>query len=612
MHEAPLRPRPLGAMPLANGGFCFRVWAPHRRTVDLVIDGRDAIAMAPGPGGYFEAESPASHAGDRYRFRLDGDLERPDPASRAQPDGVHGASMIVDPEFPWTTDRWPTWEIGRHVFYELHVGAFTREGTFEAIIPRLSDLRNLGVTTIELMPIAEFPGARNWGYDGVLPFAAQSSYGGERGLKRLVDACHAHGLCVVLDVVYNHLGPEGNYLGDFGPYFTDRYRTPWGRAINYDGVGSDDVRAYFTASALHWIDVCRIDGLRLDAVHAIVDPSAMPFVEELTAAVHAAGNRLGRHVLVVAESDANDPRLVRPRDAGGQGLDGVWNDDFHHAVHVAATEERAGYYGAYRGTPDLVKAFQDGFVYTGQWSEFRSRRHGRDTEGVPPEAFVVCAQNHDQIGNRMLGERLATLAGLEAAKVAAAAVLLSPFTPLLFMGEEHADPAPFLYFIDHGDQDLIEAVRRGRAEEFASFSWRGAPPDPQDPATFERSRVDWSLREGGAHARVLGYYRELLRLRRECAPLSETSPRRCTVVPAGTRALMLTRWGSGEEAIIVLRFGGEAEWEFAGEGEWRRELDSTDQRWGGPGATLPPLVSGSNPVVKSAGGPAAALYLRRT
>jgi maltooligosyltrehalose trehalohydrolase len=363
------------------------------------------------------------------------------------------------------------------------VGTFTPEGTFEAIIPHLDELRELGITAVELMPVAQFPGTRNWGYDGVYPFAVQNSYGGPEGLKRLVNACHGRGIAVVLDVVYNHLGPEGNYLWDFGPYFTDRYKTPWGSAINFDGPHSDPVRRLFIENALYWVTEFRMDGLRIDAVHGILDFSAYPFLEELASAVHEKAERLNRRVYVIAESDLNDTRVIRSRELGGYGLDAQWNDDFHHALHTLLTEDQTGYYQDFGRLGDLVKAFREGFVCSGQYSSYRRRRHGNSSRDIPAGCFVVFAQNHDQVGNRMRGERLSQLVCRERMKLAAGVVFLSPFIPLLFMGEEYGETAPFPYFISHSDADLVEAVRRGRREEFAAFGWSQEPPDPQIPMT---------------------------------------------------------------------------------------------------------------------------------
>ena len=466
----------LGARPLGASEVSFRVWAPFVRTVAVRTVGPHStlFPLEKHTAGYFQANISGCGPGTRYQYVLDGGTTRPDPASRSQPDGVHNPSEVMAINgFPWTDQQWKGMPIERLILYELHTGTFTREGTFEAIIPFLDYLADeVGVTAIELMPIAQFPGKRNWGYDGVYPFAPHAGYGGSQGLKRLIDACHARNLAVVLDVVYNHLGPEGNYLGDFGPYFTDRYPTPWGQAINYDGADSDQVRHYFISNALYWITEFHIDALRLDAIHGIFDISALHILEELTSAVHQVGEQLGRSVLVIAESDTNDARVIRPTRDGGYGLDAQWNDDFHHALHTLLTHETAGYYQDFGHIDDLATALRDGFVYQGKASAFRQRRHGTSTTGCDASQFIICCQNHDQIGNRPGGDRLSTLVPDVALKVVAASVLLAPNIPLIFMGEEYGETAPFLYFVDHSDPHLQAAVRDGRQAEYKNFGCR--------------------------------------------------------------------------------------------------------------------------------------------
>jgi maltooligosyltrehalose trehalohydrolase len=407
----------------------------------------------------------------------------------------------------------------------------------------------------------------------------------------LVNACHKAGLAVVLDVVYNHLGPEGNYLADFAPYFTHRYRTPWGPALNFDGPESDPVRRYFIDNALYWITEFHVDALRLDAVHAILDHSPYTFLEQLADEVHDRAGMLERRIFLFAESAANDARLIRARDLGGYDLDAQWNDDFHHALRAVLTGENSGYYRDYGGFEQLAKAYREGFVYSGEHSRFHRRRHGTSTRDIPAERLVVFSQNHDQVGNRMLGERLSQLASYEALKLAAAAVLFSPFIPLLFMGEEYGEEAPFQYFISHGDADLVSAVRHGRRQEFAAFSWQGEPPDPQDPATFLRAKLNHQLKRDGRFHALWQFYRELLRLRRERAPLAELSKERCEVrVFDDERALLLRRWRGAEAAAVLLNFNDAAVAVTPSlePGRWRKELDSSDARWQGPGSLLPP------------------------
>ncbi|MEJ2100907.1 MAG: malto-oligosyltrehalose trehalohydrolase [Desulfobacterales bacterium] len=516
-----MRPSP-GATFLTDGRCRFLVWAPLAEAVDLrIVYPHERITQLEKIGkGYHQIIlgdiDPAVH----YVYRLHSQQspgsakERPDPASRHQPQGVHGPSQVVFPDFDWADADWPGLPLSQYIIYELHVGAFTPEGTFDAVIPYLDRLTDIGCTAVELMPVAQFPGDRNWGYDGTYPFAAQHSYGGPQGLKRLVDACHRKGLAVVMDVVYNHLGPEGNYLRDFGPYFTDFYKTPWGEAVNFDGPHSDDVRRFFIESALYWVRDCHVDALRIDAVHAILDFSARPFLEQLALRIHREAERLNRRVYCIAESALNDTRVIRCREFGGFELDAQWNDDFHHALHSLLTGEMSGYYQDFGRLQDLSLSWRDGFVYSGRYSAYRRRRHGNSSRSIAARQFVVFAQNHDQIGNRMNSERLTQLITFEQLKLAAGVVLLSPFIPLLFMGEEYGEVAPFPYFISHSDPDLVEAVREGRRREFAAFGWQENPPDPQDEATFLRAKLNPTLCHQGHHQVLMSFYRELIRLRK--------------------------------------------------------------------------------------------------
>ena len=540
--------------------------------------------------GYHVGMTDNLGAGARYSYRLNGKLERPDPASRFQPLGVHGPTEIVDSEFDWSDQSWGGLSLEKYILYEVHTGTFTADGTFDAAAARLDELKELGITAIELMPVGQFPGNRNWGYDGVYPFAAQASYGGPQALKRFVNACHARGMAVVLDVIYNHLGPEGNYLADFAPYFTDRYNTPWGWAINYDGAESDEVRRYFIENAFSWVTDFHIDSLRLDAIHAIVDPSARPFLEELGEAIHERAVDLNRNIYLIPESDRNDSRFVTSRQAGGVGLDAQWSDDFHHALHTLMTAEKAGYYEDFGRLGDLAKAYREGYVYSGQYSSYRRRRHGNSSQYLAAHQFVVFSQNHDQVGNRMLGERLTKLIPFEALKVVAGTVLLSPFVPLLFMGEEYGDPAPFLYFTSHSDAQLIEAVRKGRREEFAAFRWQGEVPDPHDEATFLRSKLDWELQRNDTHREIRKFYKELIRLRTTIPALARLSMREMAVTEwSEQKALSVRRWAGTDEAIQVMNFNStvaEVAVPFPF-GPWSMKLDSHDARWGGPGGAAP-------------------------
>jgi maltooligosyltrehalose trehalohydrolase len=498
------------------------VWAPRARTVALVHGGarhpctRDAR-------GWWHAAVPALAADGDYAFVLDDGPPLPDPRSAWQPAGVDGPSRVVDhAAFRWTDAGWQAPPLASGVLYELHVGTFTAAGTFDAAIARLDHLVALGVTHVELMPVAEFSGARGWGYDGVALFAPHAAYGGPAGLKRLVDACHARGLAVLLDVVYNHLGPVGNHLDRFGPYFTDRYRTAWGPALNFDGAGSDEVRRFVCDDALAWLRDYHCDGLRLDAVHAIMDASATHVLEQLASEVRELSAALGRHLVLIAESDLNDPRLVRPAAAGGYGLDAQWNDDFHHALHAVLTGERGGYYADFGTLEDVARALRRGFVYDGRWSPHRERTHGRPATGVGGGRLVGFLQNHDQIGNRARGERASHLLSPGRARIGAALVLTAPFVPLLFQGEEWGASTPFQYFTAHEDPALAEAVRTGRRREFAAFGWKADEvPDPQDEATFTRSRLDWDERERGEHAALLDWHRRLIALRRRVPALTD-------------------------------------------------------------------------------------------
>lgn len=589
----------LGAHFHENSGCDFLVWAPRAQNLSLHITSprEQRLPMQQLRGGYFKAHVPDVGPGARYFYRFESGEERPDPGSRFQPEGVHGPSEVADPRFQWGDRSWRGIELRDYVLYELHVGTFTPEGTFDAIIPRLAELKDLGVTAIEIMPVAQFPGSRNWGYDGVNPFAVQTSYGGPHALKRLVNACHSAGLAAVLDVVYNHLGPEGNYLSRFGPYFTDFYHTPWGEAINFDRAQSDHVRRYFIENALQWIEDFHFDALRLDAVHAITDTSAQPFLGELAATIHRRADELGRQIHLFPESDLNDARIVSPDPICGYGLDAAWNDDFHHCVHTLLTNDRQGYYADFGSTGQLARAFSEGFVYSGQESKYRGRRHGNSSKSLNAEKFVVFAQNHDQVGNRRLGERLSSLVSFEALKVAAGLVLLSPFLPLLFMGEEYGETAPFLYFVSHGDPALIEAVRKGRREEFSRFSWEGDIPDPQSESTFARSRIDWNSRCATSHKVLREFYKEILRLRREDPVFSGRDKNELEAISFDSpKALSLRRWHDSDQRLAIFNFETNAVSLRVAppDGIWNKILDSSDSRWNGPGGTAPNRMESSS------------------
>lgn len=566
--------------------------------------------MDRGDHGYWSVRSPDSLSGTRYAFLLD-DRERADPASHFQPLGAEGPSEVVDHSaFVWDDGGWQGIEPGQMVIYEIHAGTFTPEGDLEAIIPRLEELKDLGVNAIELMPVAQFPGSRNWGYDGVFPYSVQNTYGGPAALKRLVNECHRTGMAVILDVVYNHFGPEGNYISAFGPYFTERYRTPWGEAINLDGPGSDHVREFFFENALHWFENYHLDCLRLDAVHAIIDMSANPFLRELKKKVIRYSFEKGRPFYLFAESDLNDTRVMCSGEYA-YGLDAGWCDDFHHSVHALLTDEREGYYADFGKASDLVRSIREGYVYTGQYSAYRERSFGSPSAHLPKERFIVFCQNHDQTGNRPLGERLSKLTNFEGLKLAAGVLLLSPYVPLIFMGEEYGEEAPFLYFINHSDKGLIAAIREGRKKEFMELNWKGEAPAPESAATFQSSRITWEKRQGGRNKLLLNLYRTLIRIRREVKALS--------VSGGGS----IDSWCIEDERVVFLsrqmdRSGAFAAFNFNKErvriknplpqGRWVLSLDSSGAEWGGPGSALPGVPEGEKEL--DMGPQSFALYLK--
>ncbi len=572
-------------------GVCeFTVWAPETPQVSLHITGPEerTVSMTAGERGYWSAGVDGIAPGARYLYRLSDSLELPDPASFSQPEGVHGPSEIVDHHsFDWHDADWDGVGLDRMIIYEMHVGTFTPEGTFQEAIDRLEALAELGITAVEVMPVAQFPGERNWGYDGTHPFSVQNSYGGPVGLRRLVDACHRHGLAFILDVVYNHLGPEGNYLGDFGPYFTDRYRTPWGRAINFDGPHSAEIRNYFLQNAISWFENYHVDALRLDAVHGIFDRSAKHILEEMAECVE---ERFGRKRILIAESDLNDVRIILSRHRGGYGVDAQWNDDFHHSLHTLLTGERNGYYLDFGRLEHLAAAIREGFVYDWKYSRYRKRYHGSSSGHFPAERFIVSIQNHDQVGNRMLGERLSSLVSFEALKLAAGVLLVTPAVPLLFMGEEYAEENPFLYFVSHANPDLVRAVREGRKEEFFAFGWEGDPPDPQAADTFLSSKLSWDRRNGGAHRLMLEYYRTLIELRRTTPALSVLERKGLEVGCSEKEcSISLLRRHGDSSVLCVMNFGEEST-EFtpaAHLARGKKIFDSAEEKWNGPGPTAP-------------------------
>jgi maltooligosyltrehalose trehalohydrolase len=503
----------LGAS-LTSDGCMFRVWAPNARRMKLQLlnaQGTREHEMKRCGGDEFVLQTSA-RARDRYFYVVDENKPVPDPVSRLLPEGVHGPTEIVDPQsFAWSDSGWRGLRLKDYILYELHVGTFTPQGTFDGVISKLPYLKELGITVIELMPVAAFPGTRNWGYDGVSPYAVQASYGGPQGLKRLVDAAHRMGLAVILDVVYNHLGNEGNYLPIFGPYFTAKYHTPWGEAMNYDQQGCQGVRSYVVENACYWVREYHLDGLRLDAVQTIHDDSPQHILAEIKAKVAALADGLGREVCVIAETDENDEKIVRARNSGGYGLDAIWSDDFHHALHAFFTGERKGYYQDFGRPEQMVRALNEGFVFQGEPFQFwEGRPRGISTRNMPAPAHVICIQNHDQVGNRAQGERLTSLIPADARRMAAALLLLVPYTPLLFMGQEYDETNPFQFFTDYGDPELQKAVSEGRRNEFKDFDFQDVP-DPQSVETFERSKLNWKLAESNNPVR--DWYAALIALR---------------------------------------------------------------------------------------------------
>lgn len=569
----------------------FTVWAPLHESVELKITHpRERIVeMQRDEMGYWHVELDDIPSTLHYLYRINHDKAWPDPVSFYQPNGVHHESAVVDHgRFEWADLLWEGIPLEQMIFYELHIGTFTPQGTFEGVIERIDYLKDLGITAIELLPVAQFPGQRNWGYDGVYPYAVQASYGGPDGLKQLVDACHRKGLAVVLDVVYNHLGPEGNYLSMFAPYFTDKYQTPWGSAVNYDDTYCYGVREYVIQNALYWLDYYHMDALRLDAVHGIYDTGARHILEELACRVKAFGQENNRTRYLIAESDLNDTRLIRHPEKGGYGLDAQWSDDFHHAVHAIVTGERGGYYKDFGSLEDVVKAVNCGFVYDWRYSEHRKRYHGNSARDLPPAHMVVCTQNHDQVGNRMMGDRISTLVSFEAQKLIAAALILSPYQPLLFMGQEYGETAPFLYFIDHNDPDLVEAVREGRKREFSSFAWDQEPPDPDSPQTYEQSKLRWGSIDDAGHAAMLAWHRQLLSVRRQNLAFQGVLREQAWARKIGEEAMAIFRCNKGACAIALLNFGKQAtDVRFPYEKQGRLLLDSCERKWLGDGSCLP-------------------------
>jgi maltooligosyltrehalose trehalohydrolase len=550
-----------------TGSLCyFSVWAPEKESMilHLLNDGEDEIPMNRSAGGYFTVNTNLAGEGTKYFYKPNGEKDTPDPASAFQPEGVHGPSMVINhSRYEWNDSAWKGVPFNELIIYEIHVGTFTKEGTFGSIIPFLKELSETGINAIELMPVSQFPGSRNWGYDGVFPYSVQNSYGGPDEFRKLVDACHSHGIAVFLDVVYNHLGPEGNYFSSFGPYFSGTYHVPWGEAINFDGEWSDGVREYFSGNVIHWMINYHLDGLRVDAIHMMFDSGAVNFWELVQKRVKDTEQQTGRKFYLMAECDFNSPRITRPTETGGFGFDAQWLDDFHHALYVLIHPEGKERYEDFGRIEQLEKAYKDGFVHSGEFVKFRKRKHGASSAGMPGNRFIAFNQNHDQIGNRVNGERLSQLVGFDQLKIASAALFMAPYIPLIFMGEEYGEDNPFFYFISHSDENLVKAVREGRRKEFENYKWKSEPPDPQDEDTFIKSRPDREKRLSGNYRILLQWNRELIALRRKSAALQNFNKDRIFIYTHPATGFILHRKSDDESDNILCFFNlSPAETEF--------------------------------------------------
>jgi len=586
MTQIDIKTRRLGVNFNNEGLAEVNLWAPKAKTVELLLkDNGHKISLNRDEKGYWYTLTDNIKPGAKYMFTLDAEKDRPDPASLAQQDTVHGASVAVDlNSFKWDDEGWQNIALENYIIYELHTGTFTPEGTFAAIESKLDYLLELGINAIEIMPAAQFPGGRNWGYDGVLLFAVQNTYGGAHALQQLVNACHQRGIAVILDVVYNHLGPEGNYMADFGHFFTSKYHTPWGDAINFDDAYSDEVRRFFIENTLMWFRDFHIDALRFDAVHAIKDFSTTHILKEIKQHADKLMKSTDRTHYLIVELDLNDNRYINSLSEQGYGMDAQWIDEFHHALRVTCGQEKHGYYADFEGLPHLAKSYQDAYVYDGQYSPHRHKNFGVKVKDNPGKQFIVFAQNHDQVGNRMLGERLSSLVNFETQKLMAAAVLLSPYLPMLFMGEEWAEPNPFLYFVSHTDKQLADAVRKGRKAEFSDFHAKGEAPDPVAEETFKNSKLQWHLLQQDQHKRLFSYYQKLIALRKMHPVLKNLNRKQLDVKhDVETQTLILHRWDEDLDIICLMNFSASKqtiEMPFYSE-QWHKIFDSGAEEWGG-------------------------------
>jgi maltooligosyltrehalose trehalohydrolase len=583
---------------LSDGSSNIRIWAPFAKEVQIQLSNK-SLNLISGELGYWTLETDQLKAGDRYHISIDGE-QFPDIASLSQPEGVNGPSAVVDLNtFSWTDSEWKNLPLKDFIIYELHTGTFTAQGTFAELITKLDYLIELGINAIEIMPIGQFSGERNWGYDGVYPFAVQSSYGGAAELQNLIDSCHTKGISVILDVVYNHLGPEGNYFSKFGPYFTEKYSTPWGDAINFDDAWSDGVRHYYLENILMWFRDFHFDALRLDAVHAIKDFGAVHFLEEAKIQVDQLMKETGRTHYLIVELDLNDPKFIDPLQDKGYGMDAQWVDEFHHALRITAGGDKTGYYADFNGIQHLEKSFKDAYVYDGLYSPHRLKKFGRKAKNNPGHQFIVFSQNHDQVGNRMLGERSSQLFSVEIQKLMAATVFVSPFIPMLFMGEEYGEINPFLYFVSHSDPALIKAVQKGRHDEFAAFHAEGEAPDPQSVDTFRNSKLNWNLLETPKHQQILDFYKALITLRKTNSILSSgnrTNLKAESMVEKN--CLIVERWEHDWRICCYFNFSNEEQTinRTSEDQSWTKIFDTADPKWLGPKSSSPTL-KGDMPVI---------------
>lgn len=581
---------------LKNDSSCdFTVWAPLKEKVELKLNQDSKLhPMKKDDLGYWKINRKGVSSSTSYQYKIDDNL-RPDPASFFQPNGPHQASLVVDhTSFNWQDTDWLGLELKDYIIYELHVGTFTDKGTLNALIEKIGYLKQLGINAIELMPVAQFSGERNWGYDGTYLFSVQNSYGGPLALKRLVNACHGQGIAVILDVVYNHFGPEGNYLSEFGPYLTDKYKTPWGKAVNFDDAYCCGVRNFVISNALYWFEHFHIDALRLDAIHGIFDFGAKHILKELAENTAKLSKKLNRKLYLFAESDLNDTRVISDPKQGGLGLDSQWLDDFHHSVHTLVTNETKGYYADFGKMEHLVKALNQGFVYSWDYSKYRKKPYGSSSSNFSSERFVIFLQNHDQVGNRMLGDRLVSLVSFETLKLAAGLLFTSGYIPLIFMGDEYAEDSPFLYFVSHSDEGLIKAVKNGRINEFKDFNWVGQPPDPIDPNTFAASKVSTDKHLKGEHKIMFDFYTKLINLRKHESALGPKAIGEAFLLEAKKCKVILNRRCFGQDKLFIFMNFSSCEAIFKlgeiGSGAGKL-LSSSSSQWLGSGDTMPEVIN---------------------